>query len=57
VVVELESAPLESGKSMDVEMNSLELKIEELTACLESERVVGVKNYFEKQEGYSARVD
>mgnify|MGYP000034403746 FL=1 len=55
--MELESAPLESGKSMDVEMNSLELKIEELTACLESERVVGVKNYFEKQEGYSARVD
>ena len=55
--MELESEPLESGKSMDNEMNSLELKIKELTACLESERVVGGKKYFEKQEGYSARVD
>ena len=49
--MEREFEPLESGKSMDVEMNSLELKIEELTACLESERVLGVKNYFREPRG------
>jgi chromosome segregation ATPase len=54
--LELESATLESGKTRDEERTRLESKIEELTACLKSERAAGAKHNSNNQEAFMSMI-